>query len=168
MTDWQYYPRTRPLPQHLLDIVGVFEAATADIGSTAWKLSSNQVLAKVAGGLAAHGYRVETGSTRDKKVRVPVLFGRNGRTEKAFEVDAYSESQLTVIEVEAGRGVTNNQFLKDLFEACVMPSVDYLVLAVRSTYRTSKDFGTVCSFLDSLYASDRLVLPLDGVLVVGY
>ena len=86
---------------------------------------------------------------------------------KAFEVDAYSEQDGTVIEVEAGRGVVN-QFLKDLFEACVMPSVAYLVIAVRSDYRGLNDFERVCSFLDSLYASDRLRLPLTGVLVLGY
>jgi hypothetical protein len=59
----------------------------------------------------------------------------------------------------------NNQFLKDLFEACVMPSVDYLVIAVRNDYRGQNDFEKVCAFLDSLYASDRLRLPLAGVLV---
>ena len=65
---------------------------------------------------------VETGAAHDKKVRVPVLFGRNGKAAKTFEVDAYSQATRTVIEVEAGRAVVNNQFLKDLFEACVMPN----------------------------------------------
>jgi hypothetical protein len=96
------------------------------------------------------------------------MFGRQGRVTKAFEVDAYSETDATVIEVEAGRGVVNNQFLKDLFEACVMPSVAYLVIAVRSDYRGQNDFEKVCSYLDSLYASDRMRLPLEGVLVLGY
>ena len=121
----------------------------------------------VAKPLANLGFRVETGATRAQKVYVPVLFGRQGRVSKAFEVDAYSEQDGTVIEVEAGRGVVN-QFLKDLFEACVMPSVAYLVIAVRSDYRGLNDFERVCSFLDSLYASDRLRLPLTGVLVLGY
>lgn len=29
----------------------------------------------------------------------------------------------------------NNQFLKDLFQACMMQDVDYLVIAVRNEYR---------------------------------
>ena len=168
MTSWQFYPQTRALPEHLARVVTVFEAATEHIGSSAWKLTSNQVLGLVAEPLANLGFRVETGATRAQKVYVPVLFGRQGRVTKAFEVDAYSEQKGTVIEVEAGRGVVNNQFLKDLFEACVMPSVAYLVIAVRSDYRGLNDFERVCSFLDSLYASDRLRLPLTGVLILGY
>jgi hypothetical protein len=168
MSDWQFYPATQPLPTHLREVIAVFDAVEAVIGSKLAKLSSNQVLAAVAPSLAQMDYSVEVGTTRAQKVYVPVLFGRRGRATKAFEVDAYSEENRTVIEVEAGRGVVNNQFLKDLFEACVMPSVDFLVIAVRNDYRGQKDFEKVCSFLDSLYASDRLHLPLSGVLILGY
>ncbi len=73
-----------------------------------------------------------------------------------------------VIEVEAGRGVTNYQFLKDLFQACVMQDVDYAVIAVRQDYRGSDDYRKVVSFIETIYASNRLVLPLNGVLIIGY
>jgi hypothetical protein len=73
-----------------------------------------------------------------------------------------------VIEVEAGRGVTNHQFLKDLFQACVMQEVDYLVIAVRNDYRGSDDYSKVITFLETLFASQRLILPLTGVLIIGY
>jgi hypothetical protein len=33
-----------------------------------------------------------------------------------------------VLEVEAGRAYRNNQFLKDIFQACMMPYVEYLML----------------------------------------
>lgn len=71
----------------------------------------------------------------------------------------------------------NNQFLKDLFQACMMQDVDYLVIAVRNEYkiktknnmeRTNYDFEEVCKFFDALYASDRLQLPLKGILIIGY
>jgi hypothetical protein len=153
---------------HLREVVAAFDAVESVIGSKLAKLSSNQVLAAVAPALAQLGYSVEAGPARAQKVYVPVLFGRRGGAAKAFEVDAFSEAHRTVIEVEAGRGVVNNQFLKDLFEACVMPLVDYLVIAVRSDYRGQNDFEKVCSFLDSLFASERLRLPLNGVLVIGY
>jgi hypothetical protein len=39
------------------------------------------------------------------------------------------------IEVEAGRAVDNNQFLKDIFQACMMFAVDYLILGVKNYYR---------------------------------
>ena len=73
-----------------------------------------------------------------------------------------------VLEVEAGRAVDNNQFLKDLFQACVMHEVKYLAVAVRKVYRGAKNFETVCRFFDTLYASNRFALPLDGILVIGY
>lgn len=168
MSDWQFYPATRQIPPHLEGVVGVFEAATSDIGSKLWRLNSNQVLAEVADPLERLGYAVERGTKRVDRVWVPVLFGRKGRPAKAFEVDAYSMELRTVIEVEAGRAFTNFQFLKDLLEACVMPSVDYCAIAVRSSYRNSKDFENVCAFIDSLYASDRLEVPLHGVLIIGY
>lgn len=88
--------------------------------------------------------------------------------EKYFEADALNPQNKTVVEVEAGRGVTNYQFLKDLFQACMMQEIEYLVIAVRNIYRGQKDFETVILFLDTLYASNRLKLPLKGILIIGY
>ena len=53
---------------------------------------------------------------------------------KSFEADAWNIPEKMVLEVEAGRAVVNNQFLKDLFQACMMHDVDYLGIAVRNTY----------------------------------
>ena len=64
--------------------------------------------------------------------------------------------------------MTNYQFLKDLFQACMMYEVDFLVIAVRKTYSKNQDFKTVITFFDTLYASGRLRLPLEGILIVGY
>ena len=57
---------------------------------------------------------------------------------------------------------------KDIFEACMMFDVEYLVLAVRNEYRTHKDFDKIYQFLETLYISNRLHLPLKGVLLIGY
>lgn len=108
-----------------------------------------------------------TKSKRDK-ISVPVPFGTDGRIERSFEADAFQESSRTVLEVEAGRAVTNNQILKDLFEACVMHDVRYLAVALRLQYRDSKDFERASGFFDTLYASRRLTLPLEGILIVGH
>lgn len=136
--------------------------------------SSNQVLAEIAPSLASLGYRVESGKKKSDLIPVPVLFGLNGRIEKSFDADAYHPIHKVVLEVEAGRAVVNNQFLKDLFQACMMTNVEYLAIAVRKIYTSgknstqSKDFERVCTFLDTLYASGRLTLPLKGVLILGY
>lgn len=73
-----------------------------------------------------------------------------------------------VIEVEAGRATENNQFLKDLFQACMMFNVEYLVLAVRNEYRSHNDFEIIYTFLETLYISNRIHLPLKGILLIGY
>ena len=129
---------------------------------------SNDVLAKLRPGFERLGFLVETSKLAEGKIKVPVLYGANGKIEKAFEADAYHPEQKTVVEVEAGRGVTNYQFLKDLFQACVMQDVDYAVIAVRQDYRGSSDFAKVITFIETIYAGNRLVLPLKGLLIVGY
>ena len=87
-------------------------------------------------------------------------------------MDTYHNETKTIIEIEAGRGVANNQFLKDLFEACVIPDIDVLVIAVLNEYHlgdvTNKDFETVVKFFETLYVSDRMNLPLKSILVIGY
>ena len=168
MTSWIYFPKSNPLPPLGHAVVAAFAAAEALVASDRHENPSNQVLAAVAPALAASGFQVETGKTADAKVSVPVLFGLNGTLEKSFEADAYHREAGFVVEVEAGRGVVNNQFLKDLFQACMMHGVTHLAIAVRKTYRGSNDFERVVRFFDTLYASQRLRLPLEGILVIGY
>ena len=166
---WQYFPKSSACTDFLLEVVNVFEKKTIEIMSLDnVGQSSNQVLAHVRDGLETLGFTVESGKTADTKIRVPVLYGANGRVEKAFDADAYHAMQRVVVEVEAGRAVTNYQFLKDLFQACVMQDVDYLVIAVRQDYRGGDDYAKVISFLETLYASTRLQLPLLGILIIGY
>ncbi len=49
-----------------------------------------------------------------------------------------------------------------------MYEVDFLVLAVRNDYRGSDDFQQVYTFLETLYISSRLILPLKGIILIGY
>lgn len=97
-----------------------------------------------------------------------MLFGQNNQVDKCFNADALSENGKIVIEVEAGRATENNQFLKDIFQACMMVDVLYLVIAVRNTYRNHKDYEIIYTFLETLYVSNRLHLPLKGILLIGY
>lgn len=166
---WNYFPRSERLPAHLGDVINAFDSEMGEIGSAVQTgMSSNGVLAKVADGLAGLGYLVESGKKNHEKLQVPVLFGTNGKIEKYFDADAWHVELRTVVEVEAGRGYTNNQFLKDLFQASAMKDVDYCVVAVRNTYRDSPDFERVSVFMDTLYASETFRLPLKGILIIGY
>jgi hypothetical protein len=49
-----------------------------------------------------------------------------------------------------------------------MQDVDYLAIAVRQDYRGGDDYGKVIAFIETLYASTRLQLPLLGILIIGY
>jgi len=169
MIQWQYFPKSVPCPGHLSEVISVFQLHAGTISSARKRRQhSNAVLAVIAPDLRSLGYEVERGKRRNEKVTVPVLFGRSGEPEKSFDADAYNQRLATVVEVEAGRAVVNNQFLKDLFQASMMEAVDYCVIAVRNTYQGSRDFEMVCRFMDTMYASDRLRLPLRGILIIGY
>jgi hypothetical protein len=50
----------------------------------------------------------------------------------------------------------------------MMDDVDGLIIAVRKVYQRGRDFETVHRFLDTLYASSRLALPLEHIAVTGY
>ena len=172
MINWAFFPKSTA-PHHLCaSVVAVFEEHEKDITSDEHTLDSNSVLFKVASDLESLGFDVERGKKEHQKVSVPVLFGRNGRVEKSFDVDAWHKQERFVLEVEAGRATINHQFLKDLFEACLMHEVDYFCVAVRNIYMAANiknpDFERVITFFETLYASRRLQLPLKGVMVLGY
>lgn len=165
---WQYFPKSREIPGHLINVVRVFETRHPRIDSENHQLTSDKVLDALRKDLVKIGFEVETSRREEGRIEVPVLFGLNGKLEKSFQADGIHEETGTVIEIEAGRGVTNYQFLKDIFQACMMHNVSYLVIAVRKIYRKNRNFDTVLRFLDTLYASGRLKLPLEGILLVGY
>lgn len=165
---YQYFPKSSKIPDFLSQLILVFQQKDEYITSSRFQLESNTILRTLSDGIMRLGYKVEISKRANDKIRIPVLFGRNGILEKYFEVDCYNSIKKVVVEIEAGRAVSNYQFLKDLFQACVMQDVDYLVIAVRNIYRTSKDFDKVLAFLDALYVSNRLILPLKGILVIGY
>lgn len=168
MINFQFYPKNEQITHDLRSVVDVFKANVTKFESPKFTLESNEVLNHVANDLNNIGYRVETSKKSSDKILVPVLYGLNGQMEQRFDADAYNEEKGIVVEVEAGRAVTNYQFLKDLFEACVMSDVNYLVIAVRNEYRNSRDFEKVITFFNTLYTSNRLQLPLKGVLIIGY
>ena len=102
------------------------------------------------------------------KIKMPVLYGECGKPSLHFEADAFNPNNNIVIEVEAGRAVTNYQFLKDFFESCCMDDADYLCIAVRLLYRKNDDYKKVCEFFDAMYASNKFSIPLKGILIIGY
>jgi hypothetical protein len=165
---WVYFPKSSKPSIKSVEVVGAFQSVETLMDSSKYDHPSNTVLALVRTRLQDIGFLVEAGKSHGDRIQVPVLFGLNGRLEKSFDADAYHEDEGFVIEVEAGRAVVNYQFLKDFFQACMMNDVNYLAIAVRNTYRNRKDFEIVTRFFETLYASSRLAVPLQGILVIGY
>ena len=177
MIEWAYFPRNQKITSLGTQVVEVFEAAAVKIDSESnndkikvgfTEAASDAVLSQLRNGLETIGFKVEGGKKSKQKISAPVLFGRGGKAARTFDADAYHEGQGFVLEVEAGRAITNNQFLKDVFQASVMVDVKYLAIALRRIYRDSADFEKAHTFLETLYASDRLKLPLKGMLLIGY
>jgi len=172
--NWQYFPRSSELPLHLGTLIAALDVGFQQVSESDITHSSDEVLAMVAPELLEIGYQVEMGKRKAEKVSRAVLFGPNGSVQKSFEVDAFDPLTGTILEVEAGRGVANNQFLKDFFEACAIQDAQYLAIAVLNSYKPkssrngNRDFDSVCMFFDTLYAAGRLTLPLKGILIIGY
>ena len=168
MIKYQFFPRSLGLSDEMKAVIDCFKSAEKKISSDGNELTSNQVLAFLRPSLQNLKYSVESGKKRGEKIDVPVLFGPNNSIDKFFYADALSADRRIVIEIEAGRAVDNNQFLKDLFQACMMFEVEYLILAVRNKYRKQDDFESIYTFFETLYISNRIKLPLKGILLIGY
>lgn len=175
MINYQFFPRSHGVTPQMREIINCFKAVDEQRDDNQ-HLKSNEMLALVRPYLEALHFSVETGKAANEQIYVPVLFSENDQVDKYFAADALSEDHKIVIEVEAGRAVVNNQFLKDIFQACMMYEVEYLVIAVLNEYvisvggkqHISHDYQMVKTFLETLYVSNRLQLPLKGILLIGY
>ena len=168
MIQYQLFPKYRQITKDLNSVISVFERNFNLICSKENELSSNEVLFTLQNDLTSIGFIIEKSKKKEDKIKIPVLFGRNGKLEKSFDADGMNIESRTVIEIEAGRAVSNYQFLKDLFQACMMQDIDNLIIAVRNSYRGNPDFDVVTTFFETLYASGRLHLPLQRILIIGY
>jgi hypothetical protein len=173
-TQWQVFPRSKSVTPTLKGIIDAFAANEGRFvtnlkqGKSKPNLESNEVLKLIEGDLRKAGYKVE--SNKRDKIKRPVLFGRQGKHEKSFDVDAFHESEGIILEVESGRGFANNQFLKDFFSGCAMQGVRHIAIALRLKYGKSQheDFEAACSYFDAIYASGRMEFPIESLLLIGY
>ena len=168
MLKYQLFPRSQGITEQIQHIIECFERTYEQIKSPENELKSNEVLDILRPHLEDIGFIVETGKAKGQKIPVPVLFGKNNSVDQYFNADGISDDGKIVLEVEAGRATANFAFLKDIFQASMMHGVEFLVLAVRNDYRNSDDFQKVYTFLETLYISSRLILPLKGVILIGY
>lgn len=175
---WNYYPRNVRPPAWVADFLAVVAAAESAVSTAEARtgLTSDLVLHHLAPGLQAAGYAVETGKTAAAKIRRPVLFGENGRPAVSYEIDAFHDEHGIVVEVEAGRGARGNAAYRDIVRTSLILDARYFALLLPVAYRHQSGgrevavaaFKEARDQFDAIYASQRLRLPFDGVLLVGY
>jgi hypothetical protein len=173
---WKFYPpRARP-PSWVENVAQAFEEVAAQIDTTQVASTSDTALAALRPGLVALGFEVEAGKQKAEKLRRPVLFGERGSEDLAYEVDAFHAEEGIALEVEAGRGARGNAVYRDLIQTSLLVDARFLVLAVQVEYRHKtagrpivvQSYRDTRNLLDAIYASNRLQLPLEGILLIGY
>ncbi|MGO9243490.1 MAG: hypothetical protein ACLQDC_01795 [Verrucomicrobiia bacterium] len=114
---------------------------------------------------------METGKRSGHKIARPVFYGENGEPSLRYEIVAYYPEWRCGLEVEAGRAIFGNAVFRDLFQAMVMADVDYLCIAVSSTYkhklkgklRISHDYQKAVAVAEALYGHSRVFAQLATV-----
>jgi hypothetical protein len=173
---WRYYPpRTRPT-EWVEGVITAFADGRTKIDTASVASTSDVALAALRPALVALGFEVEAGKKKADKIRRPVLFGEQGHEDLAYEVDAFHPEMGIALEVEAGRGARGNAVYRDLIQTSLLVDARFLVLAVQVAYRHQtggrnvivQSYRDAKHILDAIYASNRLQLPFEGVLLIGY
>lgn len=175
---WSYFPRNVRPPQWALDLVDVVRASQSIIDTTPMpveaseRLTSDFVLSVLRPAMLHLGYEVEAGKRANEKIRRPVLFGDNGHPEVFYEIDAFHDELGIAVEVEAGRGAMGNADYRDIVRTSLLLDARFMVLMTPVLYRygttSTAAFARTRDQLSAIYASERLRLPFEGVLLVGY
>jgi hypothetical protein len=176
--EWSFFPRNVRPPSWAVSFVEVVQAAETKIPTIEQKtgLGSDAVLSELSPGLLALGYKVESGKTQAAKIRRPVLFGENGNPEVNYEIDAFHDEFGIAVEVEAGRGAAGNADYRDIVRTSLILDARNMALLLPVRYRTTSGqremaihaYENTRNQLQAIYTSQRLKLPFEGVLLIGY
>jgi hypothetical protein len=175
---WSYFPRNVRSPTWTSSLVEIVKTAEGKIATIERKtgLGSDAVLSELSPGLVALGYVVESGKTKAAKIHRPVLFGENGSPVVNYEIDAFHDELGVAVEVGAGRGTAGNADYRDIVRISLILDARYMALLLPLRYRIAtggreqviRAYERTRNQLDAIYASQRLKLPFEGVLLVGY
>lgn len=157
-------------------LVAIVADAEAVVSTPAGgRLESNDVLEALAPRLGDEmGFTVEKGKKAIDKIPRPVLFGEQRTVAVTMEVDAFDDARGIALEVEAGRAWNGNAVYRDIVRASLLLDARFLVLLVPTAYmppsvkRPIPAYEYTRALLDAIYSSDRLNLPFEGVILVGY
>jgi hypothetical protein len=88
MIQWQFFLKNIQAPELLQEVVKCFTVVESQIDSDHQTHKSDVVLSLVSPHLQKLGFQVEVGKKQVDKIRVPVLFGLNGKPKVSFDADA--------------------------------------------------------------------------------
>ncbi len=173
---WRYFPSNTTPPAWAYKLTTLIATHSASISTVdKWTgLKSDEVLAALRDDLEKLGFAVETGKTKADKIARAVLYGNEGVPEVNYEIDGFHDELGIALEVEAGRGAANNADYRDIVRTSLILDARFLVLLQPITYRSNAGAGGIHAYsntkgqLEAIYASQRLKLPFEGVLLVGY
>jgi hypothetical protein len=176
---WSYFPRNERPPSWAEQLVAAVAAQQQSIDTDplpvagADALTSDVVLGHLRTAMESLGYTVESGKKSDQKIRRPVLFGDNGVAAVNYEIDAFHDELGIAVEVEAGRGAMGNAEYRDIIRTSLLLDARFMVLMLSTTYRYGASsqvtaYSKTRDLLSAVYASQRLRLPFEGVLLIGY
>ena len=173
---WKFYPLNSTPPEWVTDIVDIVNRSEFTISTfdSHTGLSSDDVLSELRPGLESLGFEVERGKGASEKVRRTVLFGENGNPAVNYDIDAFNDFLGAAVEVEAGRGAANGADYRDIVRTSLILDARFLVLMQPYAYRSNPTAAPLMAYartrdqLDAIYASRRLQLPFEGVLLIGY
>ncbi len=91
-----------------------------------------------------------------------------------MEIDAFHDGEGIAVEVEAGRAWNGNAVYRDLVRTSLLLDARYRALLLSIAYAPPSARAPVPAYwysidlLDAIHASQRLRLPFDGILLIGY
>lgn len=173
---WSYFPRNvRPAGWvgPFVDSVAAQQPMISTLQQQGPK--SDEVLQTLAPAWKELGFLVETTKSAADRIRRPVLFGEEGREAVSYEIDAWHDGDGIAVEVEAGRGTQNNADYRDVVRASLLLDARFFALLMPLRYAPPSlannpvwGYRRTYDLLDALFASQRLRLPFEGVLLLGY
>ena len=172
--DWSYFPKRTAAPTWVNEFVEIIGSSRSDIESYLHdRLDSDEVLAALRSKLVNSGWQIETGKKDADKILRPVLFGDAGVSKVNYEIDGWHPEHKVVLEIESGRGWQGNAFFRDLIRTSLIQGADYLAVGLRTSYSYAKvknqnDFIKGRDQMDAIFASGRLQLPFEGILIFGW
>lgn len=70
MIEWQYYPKSDRIPEHLVEVINIFKKKSENICSDVNTLASNDVLKVLERELMSIGYQVEKSKKKVRRKRI--------------------------------------------------------------------------------------------------